>query len=166
MIFAYTWWGQGWVKVRARSGQKARFRQGLGRQGLGKVWTKSKVQARSGQARSGKGWGEVGARFGQGSGKVQARSGQARPGQSLDKSKVRARYGQARSGKGWGKIWARLGQRWGNVGRAGYLSYKQGERLGVENWIERKKGCGIKLRELLTLLSCDTITILPKVLNK
>ena len=57
------WLGQGWSKVGAwtRSGQKARLGQGLGRQGLGKVgarlgqgWgkvrTKSKVRARSGQA--------------------------------------------------------------------------------------------------------------------
>ena len=55
--------GRGKVGARswARSGQKARFGQGLGRQGLGKVgarfgqgWgkvrTKSKVGARSGQA--------------------------------------------------------------------------------------------------------------------
>ena len=35
--------GQGLGKVRARSGQKPRFGQGLGRQGLGKV------RARSGQ---------------------------------------------------------------------------------------------------------------------
>ena len=37
--------GQGWGKVGARSGQKARFGQGLGRQGL------SKVRARLGQGR-------------------------------------------------------------------------------------------------------------------
>ena len=57
----------------------ARLWQGLG-QGLGKVWTKSKVRARSGQARSGQGLGTVEARFGQGldkkqgSGKVGASS--------------------------------------------------------------------------------------------
>ena len=54
--------GQGLGKVGARSGQKARFCQGLGRQGLGKVGarlgqglgkvqTQSKVRARSGQAK-------------------------------------------------------------------------------------------------------------------
>ena len=46
---------QGWGKVGARLGQ------GLG-QGWGKVWTKSKVRARSGQARSEQGLGKVGAR--------------------------------------------------------------------------------------------------------
>ena len=51
-------------------------------QGWGKVWTKSKVRARSGQARSGQGWGN-GARLGQGWGKV------------WTKSKVRARSRQA-----------------------------------------------------------------------
>ena len=42
--------GQGPGKVGARFGQ-----------GSGKVWTKSKVRARSGQARSGQGSGKVGA---------------------------------------------------------------------------------------------------------
>ena len=49
-------------KVRARLGQ-----------GWCKVWTKSKVRARSGQARSGQGSGKVGARSGQ-----KARFGQGR----------------------------------------------------------------------------------------
>ena len=57
--------GQGWgkvlVKVGARSGQKARSGQGLGRQGLGKV-----------RARSGQGWSKVRTKS-----KVRARSGQA-----------------------------------------------------------------------------------------
>ena len=73
---------QGWGKVGARLGQglgqgpgKVRARLG---QGWGKVWTKSKVRARSGQARSGQGSGKVGARsgqkarFGQGRGKLAA----------------------------------------------------------------------------------------------
>ena len=48
--------GQGWGKVGARSGQKARFGQGLGRQGLGKV------RARLGQGLDKKqGSGKVGA---------------------------------------------------------------------------------------------------------
>ena len=48
------------------------------RQGWGKAWTKSKVRARSGQAKSGQGSGKVWARLGhgmdkkQGSGKVGA----------------------------------------------------------------------------------------------
>ena len=52
--------GQGPGKVGARLGQ-----------GWGKVWTKSKVRARSGQARSGQGSGKVRARFGQGPDKKQ-----------------------------------------------------------------------------------------------
>ena len=64
--------GQGWGKILGKVG--ARLGQGLDKkQGSGKVWTKSKVRARSGQAR-----------FGQGSGKVGARSGQ------------KARFGQGR----------------------------------------------------------------------
>ena len=62
---------QGWGNVEARSWAR------LG-QSWGKVWIKSKVWARSGQARSGQ------ARSGQGSGKVWARSGQ------------KARFGQGR----------------------------------------------------------------------
>ena len=47
--------GQGWGKVLG----KVRARS---RQGWGKVWTKNKGRARSGQARSGQGSGNVGAR--------------------------------------------------------------------------------------------------------
>ena len=49
---------QGWGKVGARLGK------GLG-QSPGKVWTKSKVRARSGQARSWQGSGKVRAKLGQ-----------------------------------------------------------------------------------------------------
>ena len=63
--------GQGWGKVLGKVGARSG-------QGWGKVRTKSKVQARSGQARLGQGWGKVGARsgqkarFGQGRGKLAA----------------------------------------------------------------------------------------------
>ena len=82
-------------------------------QGRGKVWARLPIGAKR-WARSGQGWGKVGARSGQ-------------------KGKVEARLGQARSGLDWGKT---LGQ-----GRAQIAGQPRGKILG-EVRAKSKVGAG------------------------